>query len=334
VALSLSNIKNLKHIVTHAYCPDGTASALLLKQCLPWADVTFVQYNTEEHKTLPVREGTIFADFSPHDDQVEDFVRVGAVVLDHHITKKEVVEKFGKNGVFGDEKTEPGISGASLVFREVYKPLMESHRVSSQDIRKVQDFAYLVGIRDTWQNKHKRWNEACAVSEALNFWPWNTYKSLKDLESKLEIGPILLERKLNAAKKAGDDAWRFTTSRKTKVAVIEGVRMSSDTAEYLDDEVDLVIGFNVRAIDGKSTLIFSNRSHTFFDCAAFATKHGGGGHTRAAGFAWQLGPNDPQPHTLIRRIVEHYELTGERYNSKVPLWDRLRYLKWLHLQST
>jgi len=333
--IPLDKISHINHIVVHDNCSDGTASALLLKHCLPNAKVSFVQYKTRQHQTLPVEPGTIFADFSPHEDQVDDFIGMGAVVLDHHKTQQGVVEAFGENGVFGDEKKDPGVCGALLVFREVFKPLMESYGKTvpnTPDIDKIQDFATLIGIRDTWQNKHERWHEAREVSEAIDFWPWDSHKSLRDLDAKLEIGPILLERKLKTAKKKGDDAWRFTTSSGTRVAVIEGVKLTSDTAEYLDTNVDLLVGFNIFMIDGEPSIVFSTRSHTFFDCASFAKVHGGGGHTKAAGFAGKLDPKDPQPHTLIRRVVEHYELTGKKYGSKLSIRDRLRYLKWRLLQ--
>jgi nanoRNase/pAp phosphatase (c-di-AMP/oligoRNAs hydrolase) len=47
---------------------------------------------------------------------------------------------------------------------------------------------------------------------------------------------------------------------------------------------------------------FSTRSHTGFDCAAFAQARGGGGHTAAAGFAVALTPADPQPFAMVRRL--------------------------------
>jgi nanoRNase/pAp phosphatase (c-di-AMP/oligoRNAs hydrolase) len=46
----------------------------------------------------------------------------------------------------------------------------------------------------------------------------------------------------------------------------------------------------------------SLRSHAGFDCAAFAQRFGGGGHTRAAGFALALG--DHHPVQLIERLFD------------------------------
>lgn len=309
--IPLEKIRTLKHLVVHDACPDGTASAMILLHCLPGIDVQFVQYGTEAHRTIKVRPDTIFADFSPHPEQVSAFVKAGAIVLDHHRTQQQIVAEFGKLGIFGDEAIEPGVCGAVLVFREIWWPLM---RASSRPgilrgihERVIQDFAHLAGIRDTWQNKNPRWREACEQAVALDFWPWEYLNELAPdkWQEKLEIGPVLLQKRLNKAKRFGDGAWRFTSKTGTRVAVFEGIKMSSDVAEYLDDEVDLVIGFNVFLIDGEPAMVFSTRSHTNFDCGKFCK--GGGGHTKAAGFELKLKPNDPQPFELARRILEKAE---------------------------
>jgi hypothetical protein len=51
----------------------------------------------------------------------------------------------------------------------------------------------------------------------------------------------------------------------------------------------------------------STRSHTTFDCAAFAKAHGGGGHTRAAGFALDVYAGDRNPYAYVRELVEVWE---------------------------
>lgn len=311
----IEKLLNLKHIVVHAKCPDGTAAAHILQRCLGFdKPVEFVQYDTDAHKTLEVRPNTIFADFSPHPDTLKGFVSAEAVVLDHHRTAQEVVAEFGELGVFGDEKTEPGVCGASLAFREVYVPLMRHKGLKDlTDSEYLKDFATLAGIRDTWQTDSPRWREACEQAAALDFWPWdhlNTSLSYDQWNAKMSIGPILFQKKLDTAKRFGDNAHRFTSEKGTKVAVFSGVKMSSDVAEYLDTEVDLVIGFDVFLIDGTPSMVFSTRSHTHYDCGKFAKAHGGGGHTKAAGFKVVLKPEDPNPFELARRVVNRYEVGG------------------------
>lgn len=57
-------------------------------------------------------------------------------------------------------------------------------------------------------------------------------------------------------------------------------------------------------------MIVSTRSHTTFDCAEFARIHGGGGHTRAAGFRVPLYLGDLQPYTTIRGLVNPIKMHG------------------------
>ncbi len=143
----------------------------------------------------------------------------------------------------------------------------------------------------------------------MGFWGGENlmYVPVGEWKSKLEIGKVLFQKKLDRAERYGDNAFRFTSEKGTRVAVFEDVKMSSDVAEYLGGEVDLVIGFDVLMRDGTPTMVFSTRSHTHYDCGGFAKYHGGGGHTKAAGFRIFLAPDDPQPFELARHVVSEYE---------------------------
>ena len=79
------------------------------------------------------------------------YMIAGAIVLDHHKSTKHIVLEFGENGVYADEKTEPGVSGAVLAFREVWKPI-EAEAAKDTDVVSVtheyiRNFARLAGIR-------------------------------------------------------------------------------------------------------------------------------------------------------------------------------------------
>lgn len=316
--IPLEKLQAVKNVVVHDACPDGLASAMILRACYLTADVKFVQYDTKAHKELEAQPNTIFADFSPHPDRVDDFKRAETIVLDHHKTQKGVVASFGELGVFGDEATEPGVSGAVLAFREVYLPLL-AHEMKSLDeglrhqgdaaIRLIQDFATLAGVRDTWQTKNPRWRESCEQAAALFFWPPEALLSVEPDRwgEKLSLGPLLLEKQLKRSKRNADNSYRFTSAKGTRVAVFEGTTSASDAAEYLHDAVDLAIGFDIFMQDGQPVMLWSIRSHTNFDCGAFCKAHGGGGHLRAAGFKLVLQPDDPNPFTLAKRVIEAYE---------------------------
>jgi hypothetical protein len=301
-ALPLSDkvLRGVRTVVTHDNCSDGLASALLLKAALPEARILFVQYGTPSLVNLAAEPGMLFCDMSPPPGRVNEFVDAGAIVLDHHATARGIVEAFGARGVFGDEKTEPGVSGAVLALRAVGTDTFGAA---------ARELATLAGIRDTWQRSSPRWNEACSQHEALMFWPRATWLEAPiDAWSRLlDIGPTLLDKRAERVRRAIDKAFRVVVGG-VRTVFLDGVELTSDAAEALGEEADLVVGFGYRADEtAKLTLAFSMRSHTDFDCAAFAMHEGGGGHTRAAGFSIPSDPmNDGTPYRVLCDRLERW----------------------------
>ena len=326
--LPIDKLRAVTHIVTHKNCPDGVASAMILKDVLPDAKLSFQQYDDPEHENHEPEPGVLFCDFSPHSSRVNGWVEAGAIVLDHHKSAEEVVAKFGELGRFADEKAEPGICGATLAFREVWYPLssddlVEPHGIVTEmgaDRRHdakaaiVAEFATLAGIRDTWQTKDPRWLEGCHQAEALAFWPHEELLGLSvgGWAEKLVLGPTLFKKRLKRAQDAIDNGYRFVTPSGRKVIVFEGLRPTSDAANTLDDDpnpVDLVVGFGFVAFDNKIQMIFSTRSHTDFDCQKFCKAHGGGGHLRAAGITIKdYNPlTNPNPYAHIQTLLADWK---------------------------
>src|SRR6266567_8740453 len=93
----------------------------------------------------------VFCDIAPHPDygSAQGCRDNGAVVLDHHVGAKELVESFGKNGIYADAEKEPGVSGAVLARREVWDAVAEEYGTTGKFA--VHGFAECVGARDTWQ---------------------------------------------------------------------------------------------------------------------------------------------------------------------------------------
>lgn len=313
--MNLSDLTQVKTIITHKDCPDGVASAVLLHDALPNAAIRFVQHGTPEMETLKAEPGMLFCDITPPKERVQEFIAAGALVLDHHKGAEAIVRAFGDRGVFADEKTEPGVSGALLAYQEVWLPLADPDETTI-----AEEFAKLAGVRDTWQTQSTDWREACALSAALTFYSPESWLDVKDpfnpgsswLLDRTMVGTLLLEKKARDVAKAIERAFYFYAGANGggfdarpgwRVLVFEGTTLSSDVAETVGSRYDLVVGFGFTAEGGKQKLILSTRSHAAFDCAAFCKAHGGNGHTKAAGCSIELVMGGYQPYTTIERLV-------------------------------
>lgn len=311
--IPIDTLRKVTHLVTHENCSDGMASAMIIKNALPNVRVTFVNYDTPAYKALVAEPGMLFCDVTPAKDRVQEFVDAGALCLDHHKKAEDIVLAFGENGVFADEKKDPGVSGAVLAYRHVWLPLSSQLDFVSLDddyrirtTNQVGNFASLIGIRDTWQRTHGQWEKACQTTEGLAFWPEEELLGLppSKWEERADIGRIVYPRKLKGAVKATEGAKYFTSISGTKVCVFAGVRASSDASDYLGKEIDITAGFATFVEDGKLSVQFSCRSKAGYDVSSLAAFYGGGGHTAAAGFK-----------VLLDRTEEE---------KKVGIWDAFR----------
>jgi len=309
--IPIEKLAAVRTIVTHDSCPDGTASAIILHDALPEAKVLFVQYGSEAHKNLQPEPGMLFCDITPVAESAPGFVQMGALVLDHHRTARGIVEQFGEGGVFADEAKEPGVCGAMLAYRHVWWPL----RLTTPYDGFVHRFATLAGVRDTWQRKDPRWEEACAQASILHFIPnekWlarNLGQIATAWATEYEwLGVLLQEKQTKDVARTAGRGWPFTTAKGTRVLVIPST-MTSDVAELLDTKYDLIVGFGYTFDPkvGYPQMSLSTRSHTTFDCASFCKTHGGGGHTKAAGCPFDVMPDMLNPYIFIEKLIRAYE---------------------------
>ena len=308
------NPQAVRTIVSHDNCGDGTVSAMLLRDALPHADVRFIQYGTESYRTLRAEEGMLFCDVAPPAERVQEFREAGALVLDHHRTARAVVEAFGQNAVFADEATEPGVSGAVLAYREIWLPLKQEV-ADPLLVKWAGHLAHLTGIRDTWQNHDPEWAAACEQASLMHFqnnteWLKHDLTSLsKTWEDQYAwIGRILTERHQKSVTKSVGRAGRYQTAKGTRVVVFNSTAHTSDAVEMLGKEADLVIGFSYEVENGEEKLILSTRSHSTFDCSAFAKSFGGGGHLRAAGLS--VPAQSGNPYQTVLELVRQFEATA------------------------
>jgi oligoribonuclease NrnB/cAMP/cGMP phosphodiesterase (DHH superfamily) len=317
--LDIDKLRAVKKCIVHDNCPDGLASAILLKDAYFGQDVAieFVQYGTGKHKKLVAEPGMLFADFTPPPDRVQEFVDAGAIVIDHHTQQRDITEAFGASGIFGDEASQPGIAGATLVFEHVWLPFRHDLAVQRTF---AEHFARIAGVRDTWQKKSPDWIESCKQAHILKFYPRERLlaMTLTDLAAKwrspqfADLGDILWDKQQRTTKKIIGKSYRFTTTRGTRVVAFSGSGQTSDVADEIDADADLVVGFDFEVEDGQIKMIFSTRSHTTFDCGTFCKSFvGGGGHTKAAGFNRPIDPKvSLNPYGFVEALVEAWEGKG------------------------
>lgn len=330
--IPLEKLRGLERCYTHKNCPDGTASALILRDALPDLQIHFVAYGSQEHKSIEPLPNTIFCDFSPWLPKLEDprgvvdmedgrtaaitdkgvlalreelikkWNEAGVVVLDHH--SKDIVEPY-EFGVFGEnDKLE---CGAMLAYREVWVPF---RGIGHPSRIWVETFARLAAIRDTWQSKHEDWEDACEQASELMFWKFEQL-NMEMTPVSISLGGRLLQRQIELAHTCIKEAFSFTSERGTRVLMFQGVSATSDAAEQLGDEADLVVGFHYRNEGDTLKLQFSTRSHTGYDCQALARANGGNGHKAAAGFTIEAHVGNAvtgmNPYAVFQWLLKEYE---------------------------
>jgi hypothetical protein len=305
--MNAQDVLKCTRIITHANCPDGIIAAAIVHHYIPDAMIEPVHYGTPERENLHITPGMIFVDMTPPDALVEEAVAAGAIVLDHHNGAKDKVLAFGENGVFADEVTEPGISGAVLAYRHVALPLGEFAGVFNNT------GILLIGIRDTWQKNSPLWKDACAFSAAVLFNGQEYYKThhcLADTES-LGLGyKLLAVRQVEVDRCIANIVTFDRFDGLTFGIYMDPAHLSSDVGEKAIEEIglcDVTAGFSYRkSNDGILSLNFSLRSNGKYDVSRLASRHGGSGHTRAAGFSV---PVDPflhiNPYSLFNFIITH-----------------------------
>jgi hypothetical protein len=334
--LPIDKLRAVKKIIVHKSCADGMASAVILHDVLPDAEIRFILYNTPEHTAMEPEEGLLICNFSPpgvnrseamdleakaeiEREIGERYAAAGTMLLDHHRQAKDIVMGFGDMGVFADEIERPGIAGANLAYEEVWIPLCGER--DSYEQHNVETIARLSGIRDTWRRNDPEWKPACYLAEAFRFFPAESWIDKSDTFSQIHqswwaerriMGKTLFERTEKAVKRAIENSWRFTTPLGTRVVMFSGTRLSSDAAELLHEDADFVVGFDYMGVTDNQTasLVYSTRSHTGYDCGAFCKAHGGGGHTPAAGFTLKFNPlleEGANPFITFRGLLEAYE---------------------------
>lgn len=302
--IPFEELRAVRTLVTHAHCPDGFASALLIKDALPHVEIYFVTH--DQLKAMPAEPGMLFCDIAPSLERAEEFLKAGAWVLDHHKSVEEI-EKLG--GVI--YSAEPGVSGAVLAFRHVWRPLKGNSTRPAHVMRaaRAQWLATLIGIRDTFQKDSPEWDRACDVSAAIMYHgALLGDPTLFDLDIEWagieSFGFLLRQNGRERTKQLARDGFKITTHKGTNVLIVQGLQTTelgeftegsaAVTALGFESSIDLVVGFMYRANEkGERLFQVSMRSQGKIDVRRIAEMYGGGGHTNAAGFT--LAERDSPP---------------------------------------
>ena len=305
------DLSNVRIAVVHTPCMDGLASAMVIQEALPQVDeVVFCSYGQQQLE-LKAEPGMLFCDFTPARERMAEFVAAGAIVLDHHVHARDIVEAFGERGRFSDD---PGVSGAVLAFLHLWN----GEAFDPQRSQRTWDFARLVGIRDTWQKGSPDWERALELHAVLEAFPREVWLedgaihvAMKGLDQGL--GKSLIERKAATIARiveqglvkqhtrthAGDRLWALSCAPG---------ELASDLAEAARAVgVDVLVNVQLQVEQGRPQFLVNLRSDKEgLDVGALAKRFGGGGHRAAAGFQYKAA--DVGAVDFFRWLIEQATL--------------------------
>jgi oligoribonuclease NrnB/cAMP/cGMP phosphodiesterase (DHH superfamily) len=317
--MDISLLKSVTKICVHDNCPDGTASAIILKEALNLdpEQIVFAQYQSSEYKEMKAEAGLLFCDCTPPFDRIQEFVDAGTIVLDHHKEARDIVAAFGERGVFADKKTEPTVSGAGLAYREAWQPMLGKLTCFSRSF--AEEFSLLAGVRDNWQLENPLWKKAREHAAILMFFSNEMWKGiwLSQLASQWDdkygwLGKILVDKDNERAASIAEKRWTYRTDSGLVIAIVPS-RFISDVSDRLEDECELVIGFSYTKNDPGCYpgLLLSLRSFgNSFDCGKFCKSYGGGGHLNAAGCKLETTDTTLNPYKLLCEKFDEYLSKG------------------------
>jgi hypothetical protein len=264
---------------------------MIAKWVMPEVEVVFVDYNSHLHRNLVPEGGVVFADFSPHESQVEAWKPFKPTVLDHHAHAASLVTQF-EYGVFNNDKC-----GAQL-FWDWVQEHWSLDRPASLD---ADYFIRLIDIRDRWQRDSPLWDVAGKLKATLGKLGSDVALSMgvSDILEFTELAgdAILAGNRKSFEKTARDMTLHTLSSGDNKLVLAAGFAPLWHSSEVIDilPEADVACCVQPRQELGgdrvETSWIFSMRSRRI-DIGAFCKSMGGGGHKSAAGFNRKVSMHD------------------------------------------
>lgn len=292
--IEIERFKDVRTIIGHKSCSDGTAAAMICARALSELDldpeVRFVQYDTAEHTGLKPEPGQLFVDITPPVSRWEDWKGLDPIVLDHHESALPATDGLG--GIYG----YPEESGATLAFKHVMRPVSDWLRERDgstpiTELRKWERFADLCRLHDTWQDQHPEVDIGHGMAHGLGFYDAHELVESAatgevDFEKLQEVGSGLYAKLMRKAHVYAKTAYRVD-AKTYKLAFFNCSEKATSEAGHLllQDGCDVAVGFFLLEEDGHVQASVSLRSHKGGVLVnKMAEKYGGGGHPPAAGF--------------------------------------------------
>lgn len=292
----------IQRIISHQSCADGTASAMICAAAYAHLGlepmIEFVQYDTREHNGTPAEDRQLWVDITPPKDRWQEWQGRGAIVLDHHETVESITNSLG--GVYGGPDST-GISGASLAFEHVMKPLMPQ-----EEWHEWSELARLVAMRDTWQQHEQEFDIAQGVAAALAFYGQHSLlKSARhgnlDMHEIKRFGNVLFGKTMAKARKVAEGARRTEQCGMRTAYFCCTEKLVTEVAHVLIDEqdFDMVAGYFWTKDGDEDNLVLSLRSKKGgVRVNKIAEEFKGGGHPPAAGFRVKKDAADMSPRKI------------------------------------
>lgn len=301
----INNILEAKTVYYHSGCPDGIIAREFIFRLLTDGLNVPCRAVFEPYfpgNKLDVTNNCVFVDSSPIQDQYEDFLKAGAVILDHHITNKpnnydDLDKQYPDQLLFGLNANNE--SGTQLAF-ECLEFHFKSKGYINFTLNVERHIANLIAIGDCWDSQNPLFERARFFGQYIGLYGNEYDKGIPSqnfIEQTIEYGNIRKRQFDRQVKKVIIKQSPMIVPEKVlKIAFMNTHDGMSDVSELLrtDQNVDLIVGWIIQRIliDGVPTdvISYSTRSNDKFDCSKFAKYCNirGGGHPKAAGFTIKL----------------------------------------------
>jgi oligoribonuclease NrnB/cAMP/cGMP phosphodiesterase (DHH superfamily) len=301
----INNILKAKTVYYHSGCPDGIIAREFIFRTLTEGmnkPCTAVFEPYFPGNKLTVTDNCVFIDVAPIQEQYEDFLKAGSVIMDHHITNKP--SNYDELDIAYPDQLRFGLnanneSGAQLAFE-----CLEFHLKAKGYIGFTgsieRHIANLIAIGDCWDTKSPFFEKARFLGQYIAMYGNDYDKGIPGqnfIEQAYEYGRLRKRSFERTVKKVIIQQFSMSVpERVMKIAFMNTHDGISDVSEILriEQNIDLIVGWIIQKIliDGVPTdvISYSLRSNDKFDCSKFAKYCNirGGGHPKAAGFIINL----------------------------------------------